>query len=801
MLARIDNLRSLQGRPVLIKTIGDLTAVRWLFTVFICAVLLLMTSLSVAYIDASSTMSDSPSSLTVSKDSMSTQNCLGCHQTQTEQWKLSDHYMAMALPNAKIVLGNFNQQTATHYNQKAIFFMHNDKYMVTVFDNASSEVADAQNGDKTSKYLESASKNVPKDESSDTNNGETFTVKYTFGHYPLQQYLVETQSGRLQVIPFAWDSRPENEGGQRWYHNYSHEQINANDRLHWRQPLQNWNGMCADCHSDELTRNYNVDTNSFNTQYSGINVGCVSCHGVMDEHVLDGGYVPSQTPNMGAKHVNSLNGQWQLIEKAKTAVWKGPARNNEFMQTCYACHSLRSPLTDGFKATEPFLDQFSPSLITDPLYFADGQIKEEVYVYGSFLQSKMYSKGVNCLDCHDPHTMKIKIEGNGLCLQCHKSSEFDTPSHHKHDALTPGAQCVNCHMPDRIYMGVDKRRDHSFSIPRPDLSNTFNTPNACVDCHVEETADWAAKKLNEWFGAPRSLSTNQHNLLKLRHGQSILLQAHLNIVNDASIDVITRASALEMLQRSSAVLLPEQIADFVAHENDLIRLAAARAAVRIEPPQRGALITPLLSDKLRAIRVASAQALVGVPLKQHELSAFSSAMAELLSANETSAWRGEGRINIGSAAIANNDFIGGEMAYKATVKIDPYFAPGYINLADLYRAKQREDLVDKVLSEGIANNPDSADLAYSYGLHLVRTKKMAEAIAAFKQAIALDVSNPQFAYTYVLALDGGGQSAQALIELKQLIGQYQYTQSLKELGLYLAQKNNNRVDFQYFERF
>lgn len=713
------------------------------------------------------------------KDTLSTENCLTCHQSQTHSWKLSDHYMAMAEPSSEVVLGNFNKQTASHFNQKAIMFMRNNQYMVTVFDDAQSEVITKHNASK----------------------GETFKVKYTFGHYPLQQYLVETQNGRLQVMPFAWDSRSKDEGGQRWYHNYSNEQINANDRLHWRQPLQNWNGMCADCHSDELVRNYDLSTDTFTTKYTGINVGCVSCHGVKNEHLINDEYSPSQKQIDGLSKNTTLDGQWTLTEQAKTAVWKGEPRNNDFMETCFACHSLRSPLSDGFKANEKFLDQFSPTLITDPLYYPDGQIKEEVYVYGSFLQSKMFGKGVNCLDCHDPHTMKVKIEGNGLCLQCHKASEFDTPKHHKHEAFTAGAQCVNCHMPDTTFMGVDDRRDHSFKIPRPDISNAFDTPNACADCHAEESSEWATAKLVEWFGTPKSLTINQQNLLKLRHGKSISLTAHINIVKDTSIDGISRASALEMLPRSSANLQANQIIEFVNHKNDLIRLASARAAILVEPQFRGDILAPLLRDKLRAIRVAAAQALLGVPLKQQDLGDFSSSLDELLSSNKTTAWRGEGMTNIGNLASADNNQISAEIAFKATIEIDPYFAPGYINLADLYRAKQREDLVEKVLSAGITNTPNSADVVYSHGLHLVRTKKLTQAIVEFKRAMVLDKNNPQFAYTYVLALDSGGESLQALNKLKGLIGLYQHTDSLKELGLYLAQKNNDREAYQYFQSY
>jgi predicted CXXCH cytochrome family protein len=712
-------------------------------------------------------------------------NCMGCHTEQTEAWKQSDHAMSMAVSDSANVLGDFNQQKAYYAAQTALFFTEQGRYKATITDTAD-------------------------------NSSESFDIAYTFGHYPLQQYLVETKPGTFQVLPFAWDARPAEEGGQQWFHNYAQDTVTSKDRLHWRQPLQNWNGICADCHSDELKRNYNPLTNSFDTQFTGINVGCVSCHGVMDNHAADiqskgedslasGHHLQtknsptknSQTSTLAKQTQNAL-GNWVLEPNANTAVWKGPARDNAFMDTCYACHSLRAPLTDGFTTEDKFLDQFSPSLILPPLYHADGKIKEEVFVYGSFLQSKMYANGVNCLDCHDLHTMKVKVEGNGLCLQCHKASEFDTPTHHQHTAFSPGAQCVNCHMPDETYMGVDDRRDHSFKVPTPHLSDTFDTPNACTDCHEDKNNRWAAQAIEQWYGKPAALTKTKQNLLRLRHGQQISLSEHLAIVNDERIDVISRASALELMERTTPSLRSSQINPFVNHDEDLLRLAAARVGNLVEVKERMAILGPLLDDTLKSVRSAAAQALVGLPITQKNLALFTKAFNELTTANEASIWRGEGRINQGNNALKQNDVVSAEIAYKASIETDPYFSVGYINLADLYRAKQREDMVEKVLLNGIEALPDSADIAYAYGLQLVRIKNITKAIEYFKQAMLLDERNPQLAYTYALALDGNNQTQFAIDVLKRVVYAYPNNSSLVELGLYLSRKHNSKTDFDWF---
>lgn len=694
---------------------------------------------------------------------------MGCHKAEADAWEKSDHAMAMALPSANTVLGQFDGTNIELNGQQIQFYTKDAAFFAKVTDHG-------------------------------TTQSEIFKIQYTFGHYPLQQYLVETHVGTYQVLPIVWDSRDKAEGGQRWYHIYENENITPIDRLHWRQPLQNWNGMCADCHSDELKRNYQEATNSFNTTFSGINVGCVSCHGAMDGHDKAGKEKPlSDSTKESLKLTTPNNNEhWQYSEHLDTAIWSGPKRDNHFMQTCFACHSLRASLTDGFSADVDFLDQFSPTLVNPPFYYTDGQIKEEVYVYGSFLQSKMYKKGVNCLDCHDKHTMKIKVEGNGLCLQCHKATTFNTPKHHKHKHSNEAAQCVNCHMPDTIYMGTDNRRDHSFKIPRPDLSVKYETPNACMDCHQKNGNAWAAKQLESWYGKPKDKGKNYQTLLDLRHGIAIPLSSHLAIISDDSLSIIDRASALELLPMYHTNLRVEDLEHWLSHEEDLIRLTAVKVSRVLQPRDRMKILIKSLSDNVRAIRIASAEALLNIPAMQKNLDVFNKAFDELSQAYHSTAWRGEGRLNQGNSAMANNDLSSAETAFKTSTKIDPYFAPSFENLADLYRIQKREDLVANTLKLGMKNNPDSPSLAYSTGLHLVRIKQIPHAIEYFKTAMTLDNYNPQYPYTYILAIDGNKQGVKALILLKDLVTKYQDNSNLIKLGLHLSQKNKDQNSFQFF---
>jgi predicted CXXCH cytochrome family protein len=695
------------------------------------------------------------------------QACIHCHSEVKKVWDKSDHAKSMALPDSNSVLADFNNIDVEHYGQKAHFFIQDKKYKVAI------------------SYVNKV----------DTTSIETYLIKYTFGHFPLQQYLVETDSGKLQVLPFAWDARTKLDGGQRWYHNYSHEEIKPEDRLHWRQPLQNWNGMCADCHSDGLKRNYKTDSKSFNTVFDNINVGCLSCHGDMPKHEKH-----SKLPN-STNDINSSQhpvGQWLRDFGDETAHWKGEKRDNRFMENCFSCHALRSPLTDGFKANKAFLDQFMPQLVHSPLYFADGQIKEEVYVYGSFLQSKMYVEGVNCLDCHDKHSMKLKIEGNGLCLQCHGSEVFNVKSHHQHQVSSEGSQCVNCHMPTKRYMGVDDRRDHSFKIPRPDLSVRFNTPNACTQCHEKKSNQWANDYLKKWHGKPKSVLASKQFLMQLNSGKSINIEDHLSIIADTKLDVISRASALNMLSFTTKVITAEILKPYLEHQESLLRLSAANVALLLTSSERVLHLSPLLSDKYKAVRLAAARSLITNKIAAKDLQSFNVALTELFNVNDLSAWRGESKISKGSLFLETNNLGAAESAFKEAIEVDPYFEAGYINLADVYRIQLRSQKAEDVLSTGIKKIPKSSLIKYAYGLHFVRQKNLSKAVILFEEAMVISHDNAQYAYTLVLALDGIGQSSKALSRLKILILNYTDKTQLRELGLYLSQKLKRKADYEWF---
>ncbi|WP_202261890.1 MULTISPECIES: multiheme c-type cytochrome [unclassified Alteromonas] len=700
--------------------------------------------------------------------------CTICHEYEVKNWEASDHGKAMDYANSSTVLGDFDGVVAQHFSQTAHFLTQDNNYFVSLEEN---------------------------------NTTTQYQVVYVFGHYPLQQYLVETKQGEFQVLPFAWDSRSKLEGGQRWYANYQ-EDIGINDRLHWKQPMQNWNGMCADCHSTGLKRNFDVDSRSFSSHFDTIDVSCASCHGNMADHYPSHDSESSEVNSSKEHSHSSLSpseqqaiGQWLLKKGDKIAKWQKlengkytPAkRDNSFMDTCFGCHSLRSPLTDGINPEHHFLDQFTPSLLISPLYFADGQIKEEVYVYGSFLQSRMYEAGVNCIDCHNPHTMKLKVEGNGLCLQCHSAQAYEGEKHTKHPSDSEASQCVNCHMPTRTYMGVDARRDHSFSIPTPHVSEQTGAPNACLNCHKNDN-NWVSKQLNRWYGRDSTLNSDEEKYIAFMHGEGMSKNEVLRLAHAKTLPVIKRATVVTMLPSRIETLSDKDLRPFIRNKEPLLRLAAAQAGRALPTGERLKSFKGLLNDKYKSVRVAAVNNLIGLGI---DSAAFQKALDELNASNAINQWRGEGNLNQSLVEYQLGNAQEAEALLKQGIEVDPFFEANYINLAELYRSQNKAKLEKQTLEDAVKAVPTSDIVYYSLGMLNIRQQNKPAAVELFKKASELAPTNTQNWYIYALALDNIGKTHRAITVLKEGLS-YVKERRLIELGMSFSQKLGDRNSFAYF---
>lgn len=658
--------------------------------------------------------------------------CAACHAHEYASWRGSQHQLAMQHASAQSVLADFNNTSFRYGGIISTFFKRDGKFFVNT-DGPDGKLHDYQ-------------------------------VRYTFGLTPLQQYLVPFPDGRIQALSVAWDTRAKELGGQRWFHLYPGQAIKAGDRLHWTGIDQNWNYQCADCHSTHLLKNFDPRTNTFNTTWSEISVGCEACHGPGSLHMQwsrkQGEWQQISDKGLSVLFTERRGVTWTHAAATPTASRNVPRATDTEIEVCAHCHARRGQLTDKEPPGRPLGDSYRAALLEEGLYWPDGQMRGEVYNYGSFLQSKMYSKGVTCGDCHDPHTLKLRATGNAVCAQCHSPATFDNVSHLHHPPGTPGAQCAACHMPTTTYMQVDPRHDHSFRIPRPDRTKTLGVPNACNQCHANRDSTWAMAQIQSWVSQP---ATGYQSFAEaLYGGEHVTANARPSlfaVVDDKHQSAIARASALSLLTRFAGPRTSDALHSALRDSDPLVRAAAVQAMGNEPPEQRARWLVPMTSDPVRSVRIGAAQALAGAPLESanaEDQAAVARATAEYVAVQQFNADRPEAHANLGMLYALSGQPEPGESELRKALTLDPSFVPAAANLADLYRASGDESQAEAVLREALGHNANDASLHYALGLALARQKRTTEALADLKQAVKLAPDQARYAYVYGVALHSMG---------------------------------------------
>ena len=671
------------------------------------------------------------------------ETCIGCHAEAGKLWHPSLHAHAMAHATQKTVLGDFDDARFDYDDTTSRFFRKDNKFYVET---------DGPDGTL-----------------------QTFEVKYTFGLDPLQQYLIEFPDGRMQALSIAWDSRAKSEGGQRWFHLYPDEHIGHDDPLHWTKLNQNWNFMCAECHSTGVAKNYDPKTDRFATTWKEISVGCEACHGEGSAHVA---WAKSWSP---FGHEDKAKGLLARFDERSGITWKresetgqprrsaSPAGLRKDVEMCGRCHARRGQISEDFVPGRPLSDSHVVSPLSNELYQPDGQMRDEVYNYGSFKESKMFAAGVTCSDCHDPHSAKLRAKGDQVCLQCH-AGRYETASHTHHQGEA-APTCVACHMPAQTFMVVDQRHDHAFRVPRPDLSAELGTNNACTDCHTDKSAAWAASAIEQWYGPDRkgiqTFGPAFHAAWTGAPDAASLLAA---VAGDTDTPAFVRASALEELVAFPSAATASLVREGLADPDPLVRIAALDHLDAAPPAQLWPLVAPLLDDPVRGVRIKVGFLLGGIPsqnLSDRDRARLAKAEAEFVAAQTLNADRPEARALLGRYHARRGDMAQAEAEYRAALALSPQFAPAAVNLADLYRQLGKDDDGVAILREALEASPEDGGLHHALGLALVRLKKSDEAIEELRRAAELEPDRARYAYVYAVGLDSVGRRPKAIAVLEE----------------------------------
>lgn len=638
------------------------------------------------------------------------QTCKSCHLAEYTDWTKSDHFLAMQIANDSSVLGDFNNAHLKADGVKTTFLKDQDRF------HFESEELDGTH--------------------------HHYQIKYTFGFSPLQQYLVETSNGQLQATRASW-----NNIDKKWFHQYAGQKIQPNDWLHWTQNSQNWNTMCASCHSTNFKKNYDFESDSYKSSYSEINVACESCHGAGSKHQ---DYINSQAYKNGTK-----------VESHYLTY--GKSSNNKLqLKSCAPCHARKTDITQTSASNAELLDEMIPEIISTEHYFGDGQINDEDYEYGSFVQSKMFHNKVKCSDCHNPHSGKLKKTGNDLCLSCHKPN-YDSESHHFHKANTSGSQCVSCHMDTKTYMGVDIRRDHSFRIPRPDQSAIYKTPNACNSCHADQSSQWAAAKIKSWYGNNRAYHFSDDLLPGSLLDQQN--QVHLiKLIGDTSQPAIARATAVfylgQIINESSANTLLNHLRDL----EPLVRYQIYRSLENFPSEIWINTATIGLSDKVRAVRIAAADLyhFIGeenVPARAKSI--YHQANMENKNYLKYNRDFAIGNIMMADYFVQEKDYQNAIKHYLRGLQKDSMMNYARFNLSATYNTLGKNEEALNVLLTAAKTDPTNDRTFYNLGLLYYEMHQIENALSSFKKAYDLNSGITNLYYNYGLILHQIGKSNEA----------------------------------------
>ncbi len=643
--------------------------------------------------------------------------CISCHKPEYDLWKNSNHDNAMSTASDSTVLGDFNNVEVVLNGINHKFYRRDGKFYV---------------------YTKGPGGILTE-----------YEIAYTFGVKPLQQYLVPFEKGRFQCLPIAWDTNR-----KKWFDMagmvYPAEDLKPDSWFYWTNQSQNWNGMCAECHSTNLQKNYNLEQDSFNTTWTDIDVNCEACHGPGSEH-LEWAKLPE-----GARDNDGNKG---LILKTSSTTSK------QYIEGCAPCHSRRTSFAPNVHNDPEYYNNHRPQNISPPLYYSDGQILDEDYEFASFTQSKMYMNDVKCSDCHDSHSLKFKFEGNLLCTQCHRAEEFDTFQHHfhkyKNEAGSPvknkfgetipvgdGTLCINCHMPGKYYMGIDYRRDHSIRIPRPDISIRYNSPNACNDCHADKSFQWSEDYIKKYYGENKKPAYGialSNGYLRKEGADTELIK----IIKSELYPEIVRASAITYLSAYNNENVYKVIREMLNNPEPIIRERAVDLFSSTSARELVKFVSPLLSDPVKMVRIAAANRLSDLArenFSEDQYKTFIKVQEEYFNAIMYTADFPSGKYNLANYYFRKQELEIAEKFYTEAIKGDGDFYPAKSNLALLYYSRGRFGEAEKLYLDLIRYNKEYTDGYYQLGLLYAEQKKYKEAALYLEQASLTANANPRIYY-------------------------------------------------------
>jgi Tfp pilus assembly protein PilF len=337
-------------------------------------------------------------------------------------------------------------------------------------------------------------------------------------------------------------------------------------------------------------------------------------------------------------------------------------------------------------------------------------------------------------------------------------------------------------MPERTYMVVDPRRDHSLRIPRPDLSAKLGTPNSCNKCHDDKSTEWAAEWLEKWYG--KDLIEQEHYGEVFWAGRRRYPEAQeglLQLAADRIQPPMIRATAISLLGGYPSPQTLETMREMITDSDPLVRYATITASQFGEPTFIRDLAVPRLRDSVKLVRLMAANSLTAVPgnlIPESSRDRLNEVLKEYNASLMINADHPSTHMNFGNLYLNTGNLEKAEAAYKEAITLEPGLVGPYINLADLYRRQNRDDEGERVLKDALEIYPELAAVNYSLGLLKVRQGDQEASLEYLKNAAIYDPDDPHYSYVYAIGLNSQQQAGQALTFLQEALTRHPYDRNI-----------------------
>jgi tetratricopeptide (TPR) repeat protein len=604
-----------------------------------------------------------------------------------------------------------------------------------------------------------------------------YAITQVLGGKNVFYFLTPLDRGRLQVLPLAYDVNR-----QEWFDTAAsamrHFTGTPDAPIFWKEPPYTFNISCFNCHVSQLTKNYDLATDTYRTTWREPGINCETCHGPSAEHVRAAQLLPPGAPMPDPK----------IIAARDLSV----AQINAL---CGSCHARLTPLTPAFTPGDRFFDHFGLATLEDRDFHPDGRDLGENFTMTTWGLSPCAQSGqLSCTHCHTSSGRYRFRTGdpNAACLPCHAERVQTAPEHTRHPPDKPGNQCVACHMPMTEFARM-RRSDHSMRPPAPSATLAFNSPNACTLCHRDQTVEWADRHVREW----RTRDYQQPILLRAgwidtaRKGDWSRLPEIVRYLVSPEREEIWSASLLRLLRGCPDDRKWAGVRACLADTSPLVRAAAVEVLGDQLRPDFVPALLAATRDEFRLVRVQAAAALASLPrqgLAPADRGSLAAATAEYIASMQVRPDDSISHYNLGNFHLSRGEFGQAINAFDLAIRLQPQNLPPFANRAIAYAALGRNDQAENSLRQALVLDPTNAAVNLNLGLLLAELGQPGAAEQALRTAFKSDPQSAAAAYNLgvLLARDRPEDSlqwARRAVALRPRDGRYGYT-----LGFFLARQ-------------